>query len=176
MRKLSKIIIEDGANDFNENSWVRKTARGIFIKDDKVLMVYSSGFDDYTFPGGGVKKSETYQKALYRELAEEVGAFGIKIIKAFGQTLEVRKSVRFTGESYRQISKYFIVSAIGFGEQDLEQREANHGVDPIWIKPEEALVHNEKVMLNEMHQQVGAKTTILRDNIILKTLIKEGLK
>lgn len=176
MRKLSKIIYEEPGMDANTYNWVRKASRGIIIKDDKVLMVYSKSFDDYTFPGGGVKRGETYQKALYRELSEEVGGIGIRIVKAFGQTLEIRKSFRYEGEQYRQISKFFVCTIKKYGDQDLEAREEYHGVLPVWITPQEALAHNEKVQNDDMHQQRGAKTTILRENIVLKILIEEGMK
>lgn len=175
MRKLSKVIVEDTIKDPTQYNWVRKASRGIIIKDGKVLMIYSKSYDDYTFPGGGVKRGESYQRALYRELGEEVGAKGIKIVKAFGQTLEVRRSFRYENENYRQISKYFICTVKYFGNQDLEKREEIHGALPIWITPEEALAHNESVVSDAMHQQRGAKTTILRENIVLKTLIKEGI-
>lgn len=175
MKKLSKVIIEDGIQDTHSYNWVRKSSRGIIVSEGKVLMVYSKSFDDYTFPGGGVKKGETYQRALYRELNEEVGAKGIRIIKAFGQTLELRKSFRYEGESYRQISKYFICTVHSYGEQALEKREFDHGVLPVWITPAEALAHNEVVATNEMHQKRGAKTTILRENIVLQALIEEKI-
>ncbi|MGI6787183.1 MAG: NUDIX hydrolase [Acholeplasmataceae bacterium] len=176
MRKLSEIIVEDGIKDKNSYNWVRKASRGIVLKDDKVLMIYSPVFDDYTFPGGGVKKDESYQRALYRELREEVGAKNIKIVRAFGQTLEVRKSFHYKGEQYRQISKYFICRVEEFGEQQLDKREEDHGAIPLWIEPAKALAHNQSVQQDEMHQRRGAKTTIIRENIVLKMIIKEGIK
>ena len=176
MRKLSEIIVEDGITDKSSYNWVRKASRGIIIKDNKVLMIYSNAFNDYTFPGGGVKRDESYQKALYRELSEEVGAKGIKIVKAFGQTLELRRSFHHKGEQYRQISKYFVCRVASFGEQNLEKREEDHGAEPVWIEPAKALAHNEKVKQDVMHQRRGAKTTIIRENIVLKHLIKEGIK
>ncbi len=176
MKKLSKIIVEDGIKDISAYNWVRKAARGIIVQDNKVLMIYSHSYDDYTFPGGGVKRDESYQKALYRELKEEVGARGIKIIKAFGQTLEVRKSYHHENQQYRQISKYFICRVTHFGNQQLEEREADHGAMPVWIEPGKALAHNESVKKDVMHQRRGAKTTIVRENIVLKALIEEGIK
>ena len=176
MRKLSEIIVEDGIKNKHSYNWVRKASRGIILKDNKVLMIYSHAFNDYTFPGGGVKREESYQRALYRELSEEVGARGIKIVKAFGQTLELRKSFHHVGEQYRQISKYFICSVAAFGQQNLEQREQWHGAEPVWIEPAKALAHNEMVKQDDMHQRRGAKTTIIRENIVLRHLIKEGIK
>lgn len=174
MRKLSKIIVEEGITK-NEYRWVRKTSRAIIIKDGKLLMVYSKMFNDYTFPGGGLKKGESYKRALARELKEEVGAERFEILDAFGQTLELRRSYRAKEYNYRQISKYFICDIKLFGNQDLDKSEKRHGVLPIWVKPEVALSHNEEVIKDEIHQRRGLRTALRRENIVLRKIIEEGI-
>lgn len=173
MRNLGKIIIESGVAD-NRFRWTRKTARAIIYKDKKVLLVYSDFYNDYTFPGGGVRKNESYSSALQRELSEEVGAKQIKIIGAYGQTLEYRKDYRSANSNYRQLSKYFLVEVLVFGKQKLEPKEVIHGVNPVWISPQEALTHNQMVMNDETHSKPGLATALKRENLVLERLIEEG--
>jgi len=61
----------------SKNDKKHKTANGILIKDGKALLVlrnskkYYSGFWD--IPGGHIKKKETPEEALIREMVEEIG-------------------------------------------------------------------------------------------------------
>ena len=173
MRNLGKIIIESGVAD-NRFRWTRKTARAIIYKDKKVLLVYSDFYNDYTFPGGGVRKNESYSSALQRELSEEIGAKKIKIIGAFGQTLEYRIDYKSIDSNYRQLSKYFLVNVLVYGEQNLEPKEALHGVNPTWIRPSDALKHNQQVMNDDIHSKPGLATALKRENLVLQKLIEEG--
>ena len=89
MIALSPIIIEEGLTKKPEKQ--RKTVRAVMVNDkEEVLLVYSSHFDDYTFPGGGIKGEETEKRALKRELKEEIGAKGIKIIEPLGYIKEIK--------------------------------------------------------------------------------------
>lgn len=48
--------------------------RGLVVDgDDKVLLVRHSYYPGWTFPGGGVERSETLNEALKKELDEETG-------------------------------------------------------------------------------------------------------
>lgn len=46
--------------------------RAILIKDDKILLVKHTYSDSWFLPGGGMKKGETFENALKRELNEEL--------------------------------------------------------------------------------------------------------
>lgn len=49
-------------------------ARILLIKDNKILLVKHSYQKELYLPGGGVKKGETFEQAIQRELLEELGA------------------------------------------------------------------------------------------------------
>ena len=50
----------------------RHAVRAIIIQDNKILMVHTNK-GDYKFPGGGIKKAESHEEALRREVIEETG-------------------------------------------------------------------------------------------------------
>lgn len=51
----------------------RLTARGVVIKDDKILLMerWRNGKHYYSIPGGGIESDETAEQAVVREFAEE---------------------------------------------------------------------------------------------------------
>lgn len=51
----------------------RVSARGIVIKDDKILLNEFGGGEYYNIPGGGVEPGETAKDAAAREVMEETG-------------------------------------------------------------------------------------------------------
>jgi len=174
MIHLGPIIIEEGLIQ-SEIIKERKTVRAIITNDKhQVFLVYSKLFDDYTFPGGGVKENETNQCALIRELEEEIGAKEITIENPFCQTQELRYGVKGSDQVYLQTSIYYHCQIHKIGEQKLMGRELQHGISPVWIDIEHAIKKNEEVHPNELHQSKGLKTVLIRENRVLKAL-KESL-
>ena len=51
---------------------VRQVARGLCIKNNKILLAKSCGKDNYHLPGGGIHKCESATSALLREIKEEL--------------------------------------------------------------------------------------------------------
>lgn len=49
-------------------------ARVLLIKDNKILLVKHTYQHQWYLPGGGIKKGETYEQAVRREMKEELGA------------------------------------------------------------------------------------------------------
>lgn len=62
----------------------RQAVIGIVVDDDKKFLVAQAvtyGKNDWRFPGGGIKKNETLEKSVLRELEEELGVNNFEIVK-----------------------------------------------------------------------------------------------
>lgn len=68
----------------------RHAARGIVIRGDSILLLYTERYDDYSLPGGGIDDGEDEVAGLIREMQEETGAQGVRNVKAFGRYDEYR--------------------------------------------------------------------------------------
>lgn len=53
-------------------------------RDGRIALVRHTYLDQWYLPGGGVKKGESIDAALFRELAEEVGVTGARIERVLG--------------------------------------------------------------------------------------------
>lgn len=170
MIKIANRIIEEGLeNQTHQKS--RTTIRAIIYKHQKLLMVYSKQFADYTFPGGGLKKTESHQEGLKRELKEELGANQVFNEKPFGYMEELRYGLSSQETIYLQTSFYYMVEVDDLGEQSLMEREASHGVEPVWITIDEAIKSNLLAMQTHHHHK-GMKTVLPREIEVLKALKK----
>ncbi|WP_392386741.1 hypothetical protein [Marinomonas primoryensis] len=56
--RLLKSSIHPSLNSLDQSSFLRLTARGIILKGEEVLMLYTQRYDDYTLPGGGIDEGE----------------------------------------------------------------------------------------------------------------------
>jgi 8-oxo-dGTP pyrophosphatase MutT (NUDIX family) len=180
MKKIGHKIIEDGLV-IKDHIKERKTVRGIiFNQDSDVLMVYSELFDDYTFPGGGIKHQEDQITTLKRELKEEIGADKISDITPYGFTEEIRYGIKGSDEIFMQTSYYYLCKVEHLGKQSLIDREKLHGLIPKWVNIDFAIQMNQRVLNNHMHQQKGLKTVLIRELMVLNDLkentICENLK
>ncbi len=128
--------------------FLRKCVRGIILKDDRILLMYSSRDNMYGTPGGVIMMNETKYDALHRELLEEVGAFEINILKNIGSTYELRKSRSYNGEPIRIESDYYLIDVLTFTDNALESHEEDMGLIPLWVKIDEAIRHNQKQLAN----------------------------
>ena len=172
--RIGPTIIELGLNDINCTKR-RETVRAVIINNDnQVLLVYSHLFNDYTFPGGGIKSHETHEEALKRELREELGANKFVVHAYFGDTEEIRYGIHQSNDTYCQISHYYLVHILETGAQHLIERERLHGLEPRWIEIDVAITHNLSVIQDEKHTQKGLKTVLIRENEVLN-YIKERL-
>jgi 8-oxo-dGTP pyrophosphatase MutT (NUDIX family) len=173
MRQIGTRIVESGLV-LKEPIKQRKTVRAIILNNEKqLLMVYSRLFDDYTFPGGGMKPDETEIDALKRELKEELGADEIIDIKEYGLTEELRYGIKGSDQVYLQTSYYYLCQIASLSNQALVEREILHGLEPKWVSINEAIYQNQSVMKNELHQQKGLKTVLIRENQVLNHLTEK---
>ena len=170
--RLGPVIIENGINDYI-NPQKRHTVRAVILnKNQQVLMVYSKLFDDYTFPGGGIKSFESKEEALKRELKEELGATDLTIKSYMGYTEEIRYGLKDNDKIFQQFSDFYVVDINKIGPQELMERELWHGLEPRWITILDAIKHNKKIKHDERHQQKGLKTVMERELIILNKLLE----
>lgn len=88
------------------------SAKGFFLKDDRILIVKPTGSENrYDIPGGKIKVGESKEQGLYRECLEEVG---LKIKKA-----------KFIGKDEEREKVYFLITEwegeIVLQEEELEK-------------------------------------------------------
>ncbi|GAM59812.1 mutT/nudix family protein [Vibrio ishigakensis] len=74
----------------------RQATRAIAVRGDKILLLYTARYEDYSLPGGGVDLGEDLIEGMVRELQEETGAQNIRDIKPFGVYEEFRLGIRMT--------------------------------------------------------------------------------
>jgi dUTP pyrophosphatase len=166
------LIIEDHI-DLNSNYIIRETVRAIIINSNQILLCYSSYFNDYTFPGGGIKAFESHYDALKRELKEELGATEIVISDFYTKVSELKYSFNEKNDIYLQTSYYYMCQILKTKEQELAPRELAHGLIPTYIKISDAIKHNEEVKSDEKHFKKGLKTALLRENRVLNKIFEE---
>lgn len=158
-----------------EKIYHRVAARGIIIHEGKILLIYTQKYDDYSLPGGGVDREsgESIEKALIREIEEETGAKNISIQKPFGIFEEIRPIHYPEYDAMEQISYiYWCDSDPLLGEAKPEDYEVKNGSVPIWVKLDEAIAHNKKI-LDESPEHMGF--SVEREKIIME-MIKEELE
>lgn len=149
---------------------IRHTARGIIINDKKqVLMLYSRLFDDYTFPGGGIKENESNLESLLREMKEEAGIV-VKNANQFLTTEELRYGINGNDTIYLQTSFYYLCEIDRIIKPKRTKREDSQKLSTIYIDIDEAIKHNERIWHDDTHQAKGLQTVLLRDNYILRKL------
>lgn len=170
MIKDNKVIVE--SEECLKSRGIRNTVRAVIKNDDKVLMLYSEECNDYTFPGGGVLKDESFYNGLKRELKEEIGAISIDVIRVYYDTVEYKYALN--GKYiYKQNSRYYLCKVNKFGVKNLTSKEIKNKLMTKWVFPEEALEHNKSVLNDNLHCKRGMKTALVRANHILEKIILE---
>jgi len=151
---------------------VRPASRGIVLRGDTILLVYTQYYDDYSLPGGGIDDGENEVAGLIRELREETGAQGIRNLQPFARYEEYQPWYKPDADIIHMIS-YCYVCEIDehLGETAFELHEVNNGMEPMWINIYEAIRHNEAVIANS--DKKG--WSIERDTFLLKLVAKELL-
>lgn len=146
----------------------REAVRGIILKGDSLLMIFSPQNGDYKFPGGGVNAGETHEKALLREIQEECGALLRHIEKEFGKIIEYDIPLEKDYDVFKMTSYYYLCKVKeNFSDQNLDPYEEKLGFKPVWIDVETA-IENNKSIINSCSQEKAR--WIIRDTLILKEI------
>lgn len=147
---------------------MRKAARAIIIRDDKLLVMSRNKFGDeyYTLVGGGVDMGEDNEGALVREVYEETN---LKVTKARQVFVEE------AGEPYG--TQYVYLCQDPGGEvrlhDDSEEAEINAGgkniYEPVWLpikKLKDAKFRSERLklaILDGIENGFPEQSTVLTD-------------
>lgn len=151
----------------------RRAARGIVLRDEQILLLYTARYDDFSLPGGGVDEGEDLQTGLRRELEEETGAQNVQIISEFGRIEEERPYHRNDFNALHMKSYIFHCDIDEtLGSARMEHYETNNGMEALWVNIHEALRHNQAVM-KSAPKNMGQ--SIPRETLLLSRIIAELL-
>ena len=128
---MKEIIINDDNLKIDDIEKIKKKARAILIKDNKILVgVYS---DVVMLPGGGAEKDENIDDTLIRELEEETGIkYDINDFeKAFNITCYQKDYPTRSGKNVnRLVSTYYYIGEFkGIDPEKLKLTEEEASVD-----------------------------------------------
>ena len=165
-----KTLIHSGININQGTHFTRITARAIVIKNNKILLMYTNRYEDYSLPGGGVDEGESIKQGLIRELSEETGAKNITVVKDFGLYEEYRPWYKNDFDIIH-IKSYCYVCEINeqLGQAQLEHYEQQNGMQAKWVNIFEAIAHNERTLANSDKQGLS----IIRETFLLKEIAKQ---
>ncbi len=91
--EIFKKIYHNKNLDLDGKIITREAVRGIILKKNKILMIFSTKNGDYKFPGGGIEAEETAIGALKREIKEACGGLVTKIKGNIGKIIEFKKPI-----------------------------------------------------------------------------------
>lgn len=109
----------------------RISARGLILKDNKVLLVNELSDGTLMSAGGGLEEGESLEECLKREMLEETG-YIVEAKEHFATVHEI-----FDGVLY--IGNYFICEIKSSGEKALTEREKAKNTISLWVDIDEAL-------------------------------------
>lgn len=142
---------------------IRPSARGIIIKDNKILLSYEKNTNVYMSPGGGLEEGETLAECCARELKEETG-YIVNVISPFITINEYCFETLY-------VSNYFICRVIKKGESSLTPTEIEHGIEPLWIDIKDAL----KIFGEYESKREDIASLYLREFTVLNKLFEKGI-
>lgn len=153
-----------GANHFEKWTKRRSASRGIITKGGKILLCYEEKIDQFSIPGGGIEKNESFEACCIREIAEEMGL----IASANNEFLITNDYY----EEYQYETHFFSCEIKGETVKMFTEGEIKRGLVPKWIDLSEALAifskHQDYAETNE-----EKRGTYLREYLALKAFIEQ---
>lgn len=149
----------------------RRAARAIILKGDKILLLFTEKYNDYSLPGGGINDGESPVCGLIREVEEETGAKNVRNVRPFGYYEEYRKRHKPENTILHMISYCYTCEVDDeLGDTSMEHYEILNGMKPVWVTLEEAVSHNLEVMKGHpaMGQSIERETFTFQ-HILQKT-------
>lgn len=171
MRLLGRLKHPSLPEVLGDKVFKRLASRAIVLDGDSVLLLYTKKYNDFSFPGGGVDAHEDLRQGLLRELAEETGASGIKIISEFGYIDEIRPHHKPEYDYIHMLSYLFVCDIDKkLGQAQMEHYEITNGMEVKWVNIYEAIKHNKEVIKSN-HSSMGV--SIERETLVLELVAQE---
>lgn len=149
----------------------RHAARGIVLREDKILVLFTERYNDFSLPGGGVDRDEDIHVALKRELEEETGACDVRVQAHYGFIEEYRPYWKPEYDLMHMTSHFFVCDvAPELGAVRMESYEVANGMKPVWVSVTEAINHNCQVM---SRQETTMGQSIQRETFMLEKISRE---
>ncbi len=170
MNLITKIVHPD-VTDLSGTTFKRQAARGIALSDNKILLLFTERYNDFSFPGGGVEDGEDIELCLKRELEEETGARNIKIKHHYGYIDEIRPFPKKEFDLMHMISHFYMCEVDSvLGDSKMESYEIKNVMRPQWVNLHDAIKHNQSVM-RKKEQSMGL--SIHRETFMLEKIAKD---
>ena len=148
----------------------RRAARAIVLNGDKILLLFTQRYHDYSLPGGGIDEGEDKVAGLIRELQEETGAMGVRNVKPFARYDEYRPWYKSDADIIHMISYCYVCDIDEkLGDTAFESYEVSNGMEPLWVNIDVAIAHNEEVIANSDKKGLS----IERETFLLRVIAEE---
>lgn len=171
---LIKTMLHPDLPSTEGNVLRRQATRGIILRGESILLLFTERYNDFSLPGGGVDSGEELVVALGRELEEETGARDVQVKDYIGFIEEYRPHWKPAYDLMHMTSHYFVCDiAQDLAEVRMENYEVANGMRPLWVSVDEAYAHNRSVMAR------GEKTmglSIQRETFMLEKISRELLQ
>lgn len=152
---------------------LRHASRGIVLKGESILLLYTQRYHDYSLPGGGIDEGEDEVAGLIRELKEETGAQGVRNVTPFARYDEYRPWYKPDADIIHMISHCYVCDIDEkLGETAFESHEVSNGMTPVWMNIYEAIEHNESVIANSDKKGLSIERVTFLLKVIAEELIE----
>lgn len=165
MQLITKLIHPD-LTSTQGRVFRRHAARGIVLRNEQILLLFTERYNDFSFPGGGLDTDEDIIAGLTRELEEETGARDIRVLQNVGYIEEYRPYWKPNYDLMHMTSHFYRCEvAPQLQPVRMESHEIANGMRPVWIDLHQAIAHNQSVMQRQessMGQSIQRETFMLR--------------
>ena len=154
------------------HTFVRNSARGIIISNQKLAMIHSMKYDYYKFPGGGIEKGEDPVDAMVRETREEAGlVVKPETVKEYGYVHRIQKSDTDPTECFVQDNYYYLCQVEDEPvAQCLDTYESKECYALEFVDPQIVITKNRSVSESPYNPVMFE-----REALVIELLISEGL-